>query len=177
MTQDLFPSPWLINTLLDESFVHHKKAELGQQAVPCELSDWLAEHFNVEVLAKRNEPQLEVKFIGPLLAQLGWIAVPQQVITVQGKQAQPDWCLMLETGQDDAPDAAAVVAVATQGMATQFMVARFIVEAELDRAGVRRRERECHPALDQGGAELGRGSRVRGHGERHRFRAGRPAPA
>lgn len=97
-----FPSPWLTNTLLDEGFIANKKAELGQQAVPYALSDWLSEHFKAEVLAKRSEPQLEEKFIGPLLAQLGWVTVPQQIITVQGKQAKPDWCLLLEPGQDNA---------------------------------------------------------------------------
>ena len=100
--KDLFPSPWLINTLLDESFVASKRKELGQQPVPCELGDWLASHFDAQALAKRSEAQLEEKFIGPLLAQLGWHAVTQQTITVQGKLAKPDWCLVLHKGQDEA---------------------------------------------------------------------------
>jgi hypothetical protein len=100
--KDLFPSPWLTNTLLDESFVASKRKELGQQPVPCELGDWLASHFDAETLAKRSEAQLEEKFIGPLLAQLGWHAVTQQPITVQGKLAKPDWCLVLDQGQDEA---------------------------------------------------------------------------
>lgn len=98
----LFPTPWLTNTLLDEGFVANKKVELAKQPVPYALSNWLGEHFNAEVLAKRSEPQLEEKFIGPLLAQLGWVSVPQQIITVQGKLAKPDWCLLLEPGQDNA---------------------------------------------------------------------------
>jgi len=100
--QDLFPDPWLINTLLDEGFVAVKRAELVRQPIPYSLQSWLDQHFDAEALARRNESQLEERFIGPLLAQLGWIAVPQQVITVQGKQAKPDWCLVLEPGQDDA---------------------------------------------------------------------------
>lgn len=101
-TNDLFPSPWLTNTLLDEAFVANKKLELGRLALPYDLGNWLNSHFDANVLAKRSEAQLEEKFIGPLLAQLGWIAVPQQVLTVQGKIAKPDWCLVLQPEQDDA---------------------------------------------------------------------------
>lgn len=101
-SKDLFPTSWLVNTLLDESFVANKKRELGQQAVPCDLDQWLASHFDAGTLAKRSEAQLEEKFIGPLLVQLGWHAVTQQAITVQGKLAKPDWCLVLDEGQDDA---------------------------------------------------------------------------
>ncbi len=101
-TKDLFPTPWLINTLLDESFVASKRKALGQQAVPYALDEWLATHFDAEAFAKRSEAQLEEKFIGPLLVQLGWYAVTQQTITVQGKLAKPDWCLVLNKGQDDA---------------------------------------------------------------------------
>ena len=100
--RDLFPRPWLINTLLDEGFVTKKKTELGQHAIPYDLSAWLDRHFDADVLAKRNEAQLEEKFIGALLAQLGWATVSQQIITVQGKLAKPDWCLVLQPGQDDA---------------------------------------------------------------------------
>ncbi len=99
---DLFPSPWLTNTLLDEAFVATKKLDLAQQALPYGLGVWLQSHFDASVLAKRSEAQLEEKFIGPLLAQLGWIAVPQQVLTVQGKIAKPDWCLVLQPAQEDA---------------------------------------------------------------------------
>ena len=100
-TKDFFPAPWLINTLLDEGFIANKKLELGRQEIPYGLSAWLTEHFDVEVLSKRSEAQLEEKFIGPLLLQLGWISVPQQVFTVQGKLAKPDWCLLLQAGQDN----------------------------------------------------------------------------
>ena len=99
---DLFPSPWLTNTLLDEAFVATKKLDLAQQALPYGLGAWLQSHFDAQVLAKRSEAQLEEKFIGPLLAQLGWIAVPQQVLAVQGKIAKPDWCLVLQPAQEDA---------------------------------------------------------------------------
>ena len=99
MPQDLFPNPWLVNTLLDQGFVDQKKSELAEQPVPYDLSDWLAAHFDAVQLSKGNEAQLEGKFIGPLLAQLGWATVNQKSIIVQGKQAKPDWCLLLEPGQ------------------------------------------------------------------------------
>ena len=100
--KDLFPSPWLTNTLLDEAFVASKRKALGQKDIPYLLGEWLYRHFDAPVLAKRSEAQLEEKFIGPLLTQLGWTAVTQQTITVQGKLAKPDWCLMLQPGQDEA---------------------------------------------------------------------------
>ena len=90
-----------MNTLLDEGFVANKKVALGQQTIPYALSEWLAAHFNTDWLSKRSEAQLEEKFIGPLLVQLGWVCVPQQSMTVQGKLAKPDWCLLLEPGQDN----------------------------------------------------------------------------
>ena len=90
-----------MNTLLDEGFVANKKVALGQQTIPYALSEWLAAHFNTDWLSKRSEAQLEEKFIGPLLMQLGWVCVPQQSMTVQGKLAKPDWCLLLEPGQDN----------------------------------------------------------------------------
>jgi hypothetical protein len=102
MSQDLFPSPWLVNTLLDAGFIAHKKGELGKLPLPYNLSHWLDQHFDTAVLAKRSEAQLEEKFIGPLLSQLGWTTVSQQAMTVQGKLAKPDWCLVLQPGQDDA---------------------------------------------------------------------------
>ena len=95
MPQDLFPEPWLVNTLLDQGFVDQKRAELAEQAVPYGLSDWLATHFDEVQLFKGNEAQLEARLIGPLLTQLGWSTVNQQSIIVQGKHAKPDWCLAL----------------------------------------------------------------------------------
>lgn len=100
--QDLFPQPWLVNTLLDDSFIAQKCSELGQASRPCGLAAWLAQHFDVALLSIRSEAQLEERFIGPLLKQLGWVSVTQEVLTVQGKLAKPDWCLLLEPGQDDA---------------------------------------------------------------------------
>jgi hypothetical protein len=101
MNPDLFPQPWLVNTLLDQGFVDQKRAELGERPVPYELAPWLASHFDAAQFAKLNEAQLEAKLIGPLLAQLGWATVNQQSIVVQGKHAKPDWCLLLEPGQAD----------------------------------------------------------------------------
>ena len=89
MPQDLFPNPWLVNTLLDQGFVDQKKGELADQTIPYDLSNWLAAHFDPVQLYKGKEAQLENKFIGPLLAQLGWAAVNQQSIIVQGKHAKP----------------------------------------------------------------------------------------
>ena len=102
MPQDLFPDPWLVNTLLDQGFVDQKKGELAEQPIPYDLSNWLSAHFDAEQLSKGKEAQLENKFIGPLLTQLGWAAVNQQSIIVQGKHAKPDWCLLLESEQADA---------------------------------------------------------------------------
>lgn len=99
---DLFPQHWLSNTLLDDGFIAEKMGELADKPLPYALSEWLAEHFDVPNLAARNEAQLEEKFIGPLLAQLGWTKVSQMGLTVQGKFAKPDWSLMLEPGLDDA---------------------------------------------------------------------------
>jgi hypothetical protein len=102
MPQDLFPNTWLINTLLDEGFVARKRSELGKLPLPYDLGTWFDQHFNSATLSTRSEPQLEDKFIGPLLNQLGWASVSQQTFTVQGKLAKPDWCLLLDSGQDDA---------------------------------------------------------------------------
>ena len=102
MTQDLFPQPWLVNTLLDEGFITQKRAALAQAPVPCGLPDWLDTHFDAARLSQRSEAQLEERFIGPLLTQLGWTSVNQLTITVQGKLAKPDWCLLLNAGQDNA---------------------------------------------------------------------------
>ena len=99
---DLFPSPWLVNTLLDEGFIARKKLQVGQLALPYGLGPWLDQHFDADNLSRRSEAQLEDRFIGPLLTQLGWTKVTQEVITVQGKQAKPDWCLLLQPGQDNA---------------------------------------------------------------------------
>ena len=102
MSQDLFPQSWLVNTLLDEGFVAQKITELARQPLPYGLTDWLDTHFDVASLSQRSEAQLEERFIGPLLTQLGWTSVTQQTITVQGKLAKPDWCLLLAPGQDNA---------------------------------------------------------------------------
>ena len=100
--QDLFPSPWLVNTLLDEGFIAQKRQELGKAGEPYGLVPWLEQHFDPAALSRRSEAQLELTFIGPLLAELGWHKVAQETLTVQGKLAKPDWCLLLHPGQDDA---------------------------------------------------------------------------
>ena len=100
--QDLFPHPWLVNTLLDEGYIAQQRGTLAQAGVPYDLPAWLAQHFDAAVLSIRSEAQLEEKFISPLLKQLGWVSVAQEAITVQGKLAKPDWCLLLQPGQDDA---------------------------------------------------------------------------
>ncbi len=95
MTPDLFPQPWWINNLLDEGFIRQKAQELQAQPLPYALADWLRQHFCAPTLAQTNEAQLEHGFIYPLLAHMGWQAVPQMHYTVQGKQVKPDWCLAL----------------------------------------------------------------------------------
>ena len=101
MPPDLFPNPWLVNTLLDQGFVDQKLGELAAQPVPCDLNNWLAAHFDAAQLSKGKEAQLEDKLIGPLLAQLGWATVTQQSLIVQGKHAKPDWCLLLDPTHAD----------------------------------------------------------------------------
>jgi len=95
MTPDLFPQHWLTNTLFDDGFIAHKSSELAGKPLPYDLHAWLSEHFDVPNLAARNEAQLEEKFIAPLLARLGWAKAYQVGITVQGKFARPDYCLVL----------------------------------------------------------------------------------
>jgi type I restriction-modification system DNA methylase subunit len=95
MTQDLFPQHWLINTLFDDGFITQKSSELAGKQNPYDLEAWLKKYFDAASLAARNEAQLEEKFIAPLLAQLGWAKAYQVGITVQGKFAKPDYCLLL----------------------------------------------------------------------------------
>ncbi len=90
---------WLDNSLLDESFLHQQQRELAGKPLPFDLAAWLETHFQPDQLAAGNEAQLEARLIAPLLAQLGWLTVPQQVFTVQGKQAKPDWCLVVQPQQ------------------------------------------------------------------------------
>ena len=101
MKQDLFPQHWLTNTLLDDGFIVQKTNQLAAQPLPYALDAWLAEHFQAAALATYSEAQLEDRFIGPLLTQLGWLKVAQETITVQGKLAKPDWCLLSQPGQDN----------------------------------------------------------------------------
>ncbi len=101
MKQDLFPQHWLTNTLLDDGFIVQKTNELAAQPLPYALDAWLAAHFQATTLATYSEAQLEDRFIGPLLTQLGWLKVAQETITVQGKLAKPDWCLLSQPGQDN----------------------------------------------------------------------------
>jgi hypothetical protein len=102
MKQDLFPQHWLTNTLLDDGFIVQKTNELAGKPLPCDLDAWLTDNFNPATLATRNEAQLEEKFIAPLLAQLGWIKAYQVGITVQGKFAKPDYCLLLQSEEENA---------------------------------------------------------------------------
>lgn len=101
MTQDLFPPYWLTNTLLDDGFIAQKASELLEKPLPYDLHAWLTAHFDASSLAARNEAQLEEKFIAPLLAQLGWSKAYQVGITVQGKFAKPDYCLVLHPEQEN----------------------------------------------------------------------------
>lgn len=102
MKQDLIPQHWLTNTLLDDGFIVQKTKELAAKPLPCHLDAWLTENFHPATLSARNEAQLEEKFIAPLLAQLGWSKVYQAGMTVQGKFAKPDYCLLLQAEQENA---------------------------------------------------------------------------
>ncbi len=101
-TLELFAAPWLNNSLLDTSFLQQKSRELAAQPLPPGWLAWLRQQFQPSQLAASNEAQLEDRFISPLLKQLGWVSVPQQVLVVQGKTAKPDWCLLLEPEQAQA---------------------------------------------------------------------------
>jgi hypothetical protein len=96
LNQDLFAQHWLVNTLLDDNFIVQKAKELSESPIPYGLEDWLTANFDPALLAARSEAQLEEKFIGPMLYMLGWSKVSQETITVQGKLAKPDWCLLTE---------------------------------------------------------------------------------
>ena len=96
MAQDLFTQSYYTNTLLDDGFIRQKAGELRARPIPYDLYSWLSQHFDAAKLAVRNEAQLEEKFIGPLLAQLGWAKAYQVGLTVQGKFAKPDYCLLLK---------------------------------------------------------------------------------
>ena len=96
MAQDLFTQSYYTNTLLDDGFIKQKAGELRAKPIPYDLPTWLMQNFDAAKLAVRNEAQLEEKFIGPLLAQLGWAKAYQVGLTVQGKFAKPDYCLLLQ---------------------------------------------------------------------------------
>ncbi len=102
MAQDLFTQSYYTNTLLDDGFVKQKAGELRAKPIPYDLQAWLAQHFDAATLAAGNEAQLESDFVGPLLAQLGWIKAAQKTFRVQDKQLIPDWCLRLDRSQDEA---------------------------------------------------------------------------
>jgi len=101
-TLELFAAPWLNNSLLDTSFLQQKSRQLAAQPLPPGWLAWLQQQFQPSQLAASNEAQLEDGFISPLLKQLGWVSVPQQVLVVQGKTAKPDWCLLLQPEQAQA---------------------------------------------------------------------------
>ena len=59
--QDLFPSPWLVNTLLDEGFIAQQRHALAQADDVYGLAPWLAPRrwgaltsVNAQRLAARN---------------------------------------------------------------------------------------------------------------------------
>ena len=113
--QDMFPSPWLTNTLLDDGFIEQQASALVAKPFAHGLEAWLQMHFDATTLAARNEAQLEEKLIAPLLVQLGWSKAYQVGITVQGKFARPDYCLVLHAAQEDAliasPDHTLITAI------------------------------------------------------------------
>jgi hypothetical protein len=86
---------WLNNSLLDNGFLatlpkDARFASLDTKA----LKNWLEAHYQAAQFANSSESQLERAFIDPMLTQLGWTSVPQQVYILQGKQYKPDWSLV-----------------------------------------------------------------------------------
>jgi hypothetical protein len=98
---DLFAQHWLNNTLLDDGFIAQKQVELLGNSNGRVLHAWLIDNFDVHRLCTRSEAQLEEQFIGPLLGHLGWTKVAQETMTVQGKIAKPDWCLLADSAEGD----------------------------------------------------------------------------
>ena len=78
-----------------------KANELAARPLAFDLDAWLSEHFDPTALAVCNGAQLEEKFIAPLLTRLGWSRVYQAGLTVQGKFAKPDCCLLLQPEQEN----------------------------------------------------------------------------
>lgn len=66
------------------------------------MQNWLDKSFDASNSSTRNEAQLEEKFIAPLLEQLSWSKAYQVSLTVQGKLAKPDYCLLDNIEQENA---------------------------------------------------------------------------
>jgi hypothetical protein len=76
-------SELLNNSLLDNGFLatlpkDARFASLDTQAIQA-LKNWLLTHYQAAQFAHSSESQLERAFIDPMLTQLGWTSVPQQV--------------------------------------------------------------------------------------------------
>jgi type I restriction-modification system DNA methylase subunit len=97
---------WLNNSLLDSGFLATLPKDARFAALDvAPLKAWLLSHYQAAQFAQSSESQLERAFIDPLLTQLGWTSVPQQVYILQGKQYKPDWSLV-----QDAPQATSLLA-------------------------------------------------------------------
>ena len=114
-------TPWFRNNLLSSGFLPHEVIGRNYSPLAVKIATWLEQHFEPEKLAAYNESQLENSFIGPLLLQLGWVTLPQQSLVVQGKQAYPDWCLLLEVDHD--------IILATEG-AKQLKLIKAVTESK-----------------------------------------------
>ncbi|MDD2609322.1 MAG: N-6 DNA methylase [Giesbergeria sp.] len=114
-------TPWFRNNLLSSGFLPHEVIGHNYSPLAVKIAKWLEQHFEPEKLAAYNESQLENSFIGPLLLQLGWVTLPQQSLVVQGKQAKPDWCLLLEVDHD--------IILATEGV-KQLKLIKAVTESK-----------------------------------------------
>lgn len=91
---------WLTNSLLDNGFLATLPKDSRFAALDTlPLKNWLLTHYQATQFAQSSESQLERAFIDPLLTQMGWTSVPQQVYIVQGKQYKPDWSLVENASQ------------------------------------------------------------------------------
>ncbi len=88
-------TPWLNNSLYDDTFLARLLGEQTITPAVQALHDWLHRHQSAALNLNSNEAQLEDEFVKPLIAQLGWHSVKQINLSAQGKSQELDWALTL----------------------------------------------------------------------------------
>lgn len=98
----LIPDNWLENNLFDASYLVNqlpKEPDFNQDV--SELLAWLQAKYDATRFSKLTEAQLEDEFIKPLLSELSWELVAQQIFVIQSKQYKPDWSLFTDKSARD----------------------------------------------------------------------------